>query len=263
VSFVRKNCDFPFWVKRQVLDSALFAAVLYASESWLTENLGSANTMYMTVLKVLLGVRMTTSNDICLLELGYPSLKGFIKNKQRSVIGTLISEREHMEGDPFNYVWHLCKDAKTPGARYILSLLHQEQDFVTSNLDRIRESVRGSTRTKLMTYINDMNPELLVHDMYTDRSNSVPEYKRIAFTRLRVISHHLAIKTSLWSTLPRDRRLCQCGEIQTEVHIVCQCVRTAGVRAKYPDLNFSLPEIFNADNKLKLAGAILECLDEA
>ena len=35
VALVTKNADFPFWVKRKVLDAALLSSVLYSCESWL------------------------------------------------------------------------------------------------------------------------------------------------------------------------------------------------------------------------------------
>ena len=39
VSFIKKNNDIPFFVKRRVCDAALMSALLYGCESWLTGNL--------------------------------------------------------------------------------------------------------------------------------------------------------------------------------------------------------------------------------
>ena len=35
VSFLGKNCDFPFWVKWKVMASALLSAILYGCEGWI------------------------------------------------------------------------------------------------------------------------------------------------------------------------------------------------------------------------------------
>ncbi len=82
VSFVGKNKDFPFPVKRKVSLSALMSSILYTSESWVTENLSTVNPLYRMSIKDLLGVRQTTANDISLLEIRLPPLKHWVKQKQ-------------------------------------------------------------------------------------------------------------------------------------------------------------------------------------
>ena len=41
-----------------------------------------------------------------------------------------------------------------------------------------------------------------------------------------LISPPIVLKTGRWSRLPRDSRLCECGEIQTEHHVLFSCVKT-------------------------------------
>ena len=60
VSFVIKNKDFPFAIKRKVMEAALLSSILYASESWIGTSIDVANNAYMTVIKCLLGVRTST-----------------------------------------------------------------------------------------------------------------------------------------------------------------------------------------------------------
>ncbi len=74
VSFISKNKDFPFPVKRKVLLSALMSSILYGSESWFTENLSTVNLLYMMSIKALFGVRQTTANDISLLVTPFETL---------------------------------------------------------------------------------------------------------------------------------------------------------------------------------------------
>ena len=76
-SFVMKNCDFPFWVKQVVCEAALFSSVLYGCESWLCNGAKVIEPVYRSLIKVLLGVRSNTANDLCLIELGWPSLSGY------------------------------------------------------------------------------------------------------------------------------------------------------------------------------------------
>jgi hypothetical protein len=84
-----------------------------------------------------------------------------------------------------------------------------------SNLSIMREKMNSSDQTKFLTYAI-LNPELKSHPVYKQR---YPKYLRIAFTRLRLSSHNLRIETGRWSRIERERRLCTCGEIQTEEHV--------------------------------------------
>ena len=60
---------------------------------------------------------------------------------------------------------------------------------------------------------------------------------RMAFTRFRVSSHSLCIETGRWNRrgrgrLPREERLCVCGEVQTEWHVVENCPVTRDIRQR-------------------------------
>ena len=82
-SFLKKNNDIPFIVKKRIFDAALMSAILYGCESWLNADLRPVMKLYHLSLKQLLGVRGTTCNDLCYLELGYPPLKDLVRSKQR------------------------------------------------------------------------------------------------------------------------------------------------------------------------------------
>lgn len=72
LSFIKKNNDVPFQVKKRVSDAGLMSAVLYGCESWLNADIKSIVKSYNWALKALLDVRMTTYNDICYIESGNP-----------------------------------------------------------------------------------------------------------------------------------------------------------------------------------------------
>ena len=108
----------------------------------------------------------------------------------------------------------------------------------------LRTAILDSNKTKIKTYLKDINSSLTVHNIY---SSSCPEYARLAFSRLRLISHNLKIETGRWARLPQDMRLCQCGSIQTEKHVILYCPLTIELRNSY-DCSFdSIESFWNSD----------------
>ena len=202
-AFVKKNQDFPFWIKKKVLDSALLSAILYGCESWMCHNLGQISPLYMGAIKILLGVRKTTTNDLCLLELGYPSPKAMIQNIQQRCLRNLISKQGQTADDPFNLIWTLVADARTPTARYVLQLMH-EDNITTTDITMLKGKVRNRDSTKCNTYCKVINPSLEVHPIYTNTTSEVSEYQRLSFTRLRLSAHTLAVETGRWCRKPRE-----------------------------------------------------------
>ena len=80
-----------------------------------------------------------------------------------------------------------------------------------------------------MTY-SIMN-QMSLCPIYCNRS-FVPEFPRLAVTRLRLSSHYLRIETGRWSRLPQENRLCKCGQCQTEEHVLLNCKLTESLRSK-------------------------------
>ena len=64
------------------------------------------------------------------------------------------------------------------------------------------------------------------------------EVHRQAFTKLRVSAHSLTIETRRWNRGGRDRlpveeRLCRCGAVQDELHVIEACPETEDLRREY------------------------------
>ena len=147
-----------------------------------------------------------------------------------------------MPDDPLIFVLDLCKEANTPCAKYLKSVL-SKRGVKALDLDVIRNHVLQSQRTKFKTYV-ELNPDLTVSSIYTANVN---ELQRIKVSRLRLSSHNLAIEMGRWSRLNREQRLCSCGNIQTESHVICECPLTEPIRIN-SDLNFnSLSEFFKGN----------------
>ena len=190
--------------------------------------------LYMSLVKSLLGVRISTPNDLCLIELGYPTVKGRIQQAQSRFSRKIIREREGML-DLFAQEWKLCLHSQTRAAKYVTELL-TESDIVNRDMNDAKRRVINNTGSKFRTYMN-INPELSPHQIYSYTGNYY-ESRRIIFTKLRLSSHGLAIERGRWSRTPRDNRLCACGQIQTEEHIICECIVSADIRHMYPNVPF-------------------------
>ena len=78
-----------------------------------------------------------------------------------------------------------------------------------------------------------MSPPLYNNRLY------VPEHYRIAYTRFRLGSHRFKIETGRWSRIPRERRLCLCGEVQDELHILQHCELLHDIRQEYTEIDFT------------------------
>ena len=229
------------------MDAALLSSILYGSEGWLTASLDNVNTQYLSCIKTLLGVRPSTPNDLCLIESGYLTLSGLIKDIQFKFFTKMMRQRADMNDDPFMFVWELAKDARTPCARYVNKLLENENP-VAAERDKLTQRVEGSERTKPKLYKTSMNPELDVHEVYSEKSN-IPEYQRVAFTRLRLGSHNLMIERGRWSRIPTEDRKCVCGAVQTEQHVLGECPLSQDTRIASQIDSFHIPDLFAKDSK--------------
>ena len=240
INFLSKNKQAPFPVKKKVFDAAFMSSILYSGESWLNSPIQVINTMFMSAIKCLLGVRSTTANDLCLIESGYPPVKYILKEQQRKYF-LRIRNRQDQEDDPLCFALSLHRRSNTRTAIYIDELFNNES-FCESGYENLKLSIRNSPRSKFITYLS-LNPDLTPHPVYESSSK---EYQRIIFSRLRLSSHNLKIETGRWSRIDRENRLCQCGAVQTEEHVLCNCPLTQHLRRRYQNIIFSFPELFSA-----------------
>ena len=243
VSFVDKNNDAPFYVKMRVFNACIMSSLLYGCETWMNADLRPIRRLYNMCIKALLRVRNTTSNDTCLVELGLPELSAFVMQRQKVYFQQMSASREHMHDDPLSFAIRLCLASRTPTARHIHRLLENMTDEVRDSKIRIQARIANSAakNTRNAWYLT-VNPELAVHNIYTARTNPVNEIHRASWTRLRLSAHSLAIEEGRWNRrgrgrLPVEERLCQCGAVQDEKHVLQHCPATQGIRATYGFFN--------------------------
>ena len=256
--FCKMNCTMPYKYKKKVFQAGICSSLLYGSESWLTENYKDVEIKYIGALKALLGVRVTTRTDIVLLETGMPTLKELVKKRQTTFIKKNI--RGDKEDTPLTKAFRTCQNKSTKGYRYIKSLL---DDPCSDTLDDLKQKFATTQGTRAATY-REINPQLLVHQLYT-ANKYIEERKRIAFTRLRLSSHRLKVETGRWSRIERENRLCECGSIQDESHVLFHCRSTDAVREKY-SINSegydNIGELMANCEYMKLMNFVDECMEK-
>ena len=237
ISFLNKNNDLPFILKRKVFETAFIPAILYGCESWLNGDLKPVKKMYNEAMKHLLGVRYNTCTDLCLVEAGFPPVEAVIKHRQKSLLKRIWAERRHMHDDPFAHAMRIVLASRYVTSTYVTQLLEEDEDVVALAVQRLQEGIQGSTSSRRVTYRDTINPDLRASPIYS-ADHLIPEERRKAFSRFRVSSHSLAIETGRWNRrgrgrLPVEERLCPCGQVQTEEHVVTHCPRTQQLRDEY------------------------------
>ncbi|KAK7028015.1 hypothetical protein SK128_012938 [Halocaridina rubra] len=74
-------------------------------------------------------------------------------------------------------------------------------------MEQLKQQIRckPDTASKFVNYRSELNSGLDVHKIYK-KSVYIPDYLRVSFTRLKLMSHTLKIETGRWSRLPREQR---------------------------------------------------------
>lgn len=229
-----------------VFDAAVTSALLYSSESWLSNNLKVLEKQYNKMIKCLLGVRKNTSGNLCMVESGISPVQELVAERRLR----FITQTGQMDRDtPFLYIYNICRDENTPGYRFMEAA--RSWDSNLNGFENVKRIVRDSApgATKLTTYMTHMNPQQVVHPVYTSKQ-FIPDYKREAFTRLRLMSHNLRIEVGRWSRTPREQRVCPCDgtHIQTEEHVLLHCPLSVQCRSDHPHLTYDSLETLFTDN---------------
>ena len=228
----------PFKYKRLVFDAAVTSSLLYSTESWYTDSIRPIANQYNQLVRCLLGVRKNTSIDLCLIETGIPPIQHMIAKRRCNFLKSKLNSYDVEQ--PFIFVFRLCNNSNTPAYRFMSRYLQYNTDSNPfDNLVNIINN-RASHATKFHTYVSELNSSMEVHSIY--RTNIfIPDYQRVSFSRIRLISHSLKIETGRWSRIPRERRVCQCDntQLQTEAHALISCSLTQNIRQNYSMLNFT------------------------
>ena len=250
ISFISRNPKLPFHLKKKVAEAAVMSSIFYASESWMLDGFKEINTLYMDVIKALLGVRVQTPGDLCVIEAGFPTCSEIITRSQRRWLQKCSQHK------PYLFALSFCHKAKTPMWKYIDRV--SNINAVVDDSDILRQSVRTRNGTKFRTYLK-INPELNPTDW---SQHKIPEYLRIAYTRFRLSSHNLRVETGRWARVPPENRVCVCdnSSVQDEQHVIEKCILLDDIRTKFPGLEYSICGFMNCD-RLSICRFIFEAME--
>ena len=130
--------------------------------------------------------------------------------------------------------------------------------------ESLKDSIRQSDSSKRRVYFDYINGDLSTHSIYTNKHNIYEPY-RTAFARLRASSHNLACETGRWNRrgrgiLPMEERLCSCGLIQTEEHVISFCPVSQSLRDNYNflDINDLFSGNFQSDTGCRIIFEIID-----
>ena len=265
IAFINKNNNLPFAIKKRVFDACLVSAFLYGCESWLNANLMPLSKLYNWALKQLLGVRLTTCNDVCYIESGYNSLKTIVKSRQRSYFTKMFNERSRIFDDPLGFSLSLVLNGNFSTGNYLNNLISNSNfNDCHHEILMLKDSIRHAVSSRRITYCNVINIDLSIHNIYTYKHN-IYELYRTAFTRFRVSSHMLAVETGRWNRrgrgrLPMEERLCSCGLVQSEEHVISSCPLSQSLRDNYEFtcIEELMSESFSNETVCKIIYEVLE-----
>ena len=148
------------------------------------------------------------------------------------------SERCNLGDDPLGLVLNLVLNSRYSTRNYIFKLINNSSiNDIQHDSELLKINLRRSESSRRITYCNIINTNLTVHNIYLNK-HVIFEAHRVAFTRFRISSHSLAVETGRWNRrgrgrLPMEERLCSCGEVQTEAHVISICPLSQPIRDYY------------------------------
>ncbi len=151
-SFICKNEDTPYSVKRAVWESALQGAILYSCESWICDYLKSTMKPFLTTQMLLLGVRPQTCTDLVTIEMGCGTAKSYIQRRQLTFLKKLRT-RKDVNDSPVYQAIEMAKEAKCKMGLYIEMMENMREDPVQLELNTTRTNILETNSTKRQTYL--------------------------------------------------------------------------------------------------------------
>ena len=263
-NFMRNNNDAPYTVKRKILNSCLNASLLYSCETWGGVSLKKIEALYRKAIKITLGIKKNTPNEIIYAETGLIELKVEIRKRQFLFWQKVLKK---IEEDPSSVVSVIILSAINNNIHYLrhykeLSKFKSvndcygkyKDDFNKTMKDMITKKLEKGKCLALQDYML-LNKSLVVPDFY--KTYLLSETDRKIVTRYRTGSNFLKTTTGYYSRTAIEDRLCKCGHIQNLEHVIFKCPYTSPMRhGDFPD---SLEGFFINH---KFAAIKLRCMDK-
>ena len=206
----------------------MFNAYLYGIEAWWGIDAFNKQLLLLErkLLKIILGVKRNTPDDLLYLEIDRPDIMAVIKWRQYSFFKRLLSldEEEAISRKLTSMYSHL------PIIRYYEEL---DKDVIVNNkINRLHLS-RQATTTYISRYHNliDRRFSHIIYD------NFIPEKIRIIITKWRLSCHSLRIETGRRDPyILRHLRVCRScipPVVEDESHVIYICPLYETLRVNY------------------------------
>ena len=252
-NFCKTNKNAPLHVKLDVLDKCVTSSLLYGCETW-GNYVNDVESCYRSGLKTALNVRQNLNNEIVYVESGKYPLCGRIKRLQLKFWLFIINDYVvKFPESALSKVLKMGMEINCSYTKYYVDLQKKYDEPLTceelinkGNIESFESKMRSKHNddadSKLGTYYR-VNPDL---KSYVLNPQPTMEFERELVTRFRTGSHSLAVELGRYSNIPRENRLCACGNgIQTVWHVFVDCPETRDIVQK----NYNnLKEVFNDDN---------------
>ncbi len=141
-----------------------------------------------------------------------------------------------MNDDPLIHIIRIVINSNCVTSRTVNEYIRPNVKDLKEARQNMIQSVINNNSSRRVTY-RDINPLLAVSDIYTQQ-HTINEHHRVAFTRFRLSGNTFVCETGRWNRrgrgrLPLEDRLCVCGQVQTEVHVVTSCPLSQNLRDIY------------------------------
>ncbi len=135
------------------------SSILHECKSWIWGDLKPMMKLYNCCLKVLLGVRKSTCNDVCCVESGYLPVQDLAcyKKKKHYFVHASWWERIHRYDDPLHFVLDLVELSTTSTGRIVTRYVTNDvipwKDLTIDVVNWVRYSLSSIRVTSLLTRI--------------------------------------------------------------------------------------------------------------
>ena len=141
-----------------------------------------------------------------------------------------------MQDDRLSLAIEIVKVSNTHTGKYLTMLISSECPSMTSLIEKVHAQIANSESSRCLIY-KEINPSFNVQ-VVCKTKHVINEFHHIAYTQFGVSGDNLAIETGRWNRrgrghLPVEDHLCRCGQIQTERHVVEDCLLTENIRSRY------------------------------
>lgn len=109
-----------------MFDAALMSSIVYGCESWLDADTKPVVKLHNWARNQLLGMRKTTLNIVCYVELGYPSLPDLVRYKEHNFLKKMWDERSSMNDDPLSFAMKRVVNENTTTGKYVKEMIREE-----------------------------------------------------------------------------------------------------------------------------------------